>query len=337
MQAGYRLWKQRAICLNEEDCDAAVSLMQNGFSLQDTLDFLCERRNEAIIAAMKEKMEQGEAFPEIFRSVCPKRIRSYFTGFSRFLPFLDSLQIALSMAKAEKQRQEMLVKELFYPGVLLVSCGIGVRLFSVFLLPQLLSMMQEFETETASYELLMHAMNGVFVLLLLLFAALGIGMVLLMDENRLCQFYAWMEKRHPDSLLSCHVSETFCRFYLECVRHKISTRHTLSILRSIPGQPLVAYTAKQLDGMLMEGRNMEDAIASSAAESRLKRIFRLSIYAKDSAVLLEGYLETAALRTKRRLAYLASVVRLLCYGLIAVMAVCIYGMLLMPVSVIQNI
>ena len=337
MKEQCRRLRQKATCLDEEDCEAAVSLMNNGFSLQDTLEIIQEKRNEACIRKMKERMEQGESFAEIFREHCPRRIRVYFEGFSRYVSFTDSLAVALHIVQQEKERREMLQKGLFYPCVLLVSVGAGVRLFSVFILPSLLSMMKEFSGETASYEMLMHAMNGIFTILLVLTVLLGIGAVRLQDPKQLCRFYETLDRYHPDSLLSCHVSEQFCRFYLECVRRRIPTKQSLAILKTLAGKPLVAYTAASLDALLMAGRSMENAVAEVPAESRLKRFFRIAMYAEESTEMLEGYLKMVSVRTTARLTMFSRIVRLVCYGLIAVMLVCIYGMLMMPVTMIQNI
>ena len=337
MKEVYRHLQRRATCLDEEDCEAVVSLMNNGFSLQDTLGIIEEKRNKACIRRMQEQMEQGEPFAVLFREHCPKKIRVYFDGFSRYLSFLDSLSIALQIAQREKERIEQLQKGLFYPGVLLVSVGAGVRLFSLFILPQLLSLMREFEAETTSYEVLMHAMNGTFTLLLILACAGMAVLIRLKDPGRLRRFYEEMDRRMPDSLLSCHASEQFCRFYLECVRRRIPTKRALDILKTLDGKPLVACTAASLDALLMAGKDMEEALRIAPAESRLKRFFRIAMYAEDSTVMLEGYLKMVSLRTARRITSFSRIVRLVCYGLIAVMLVCVYGMLLMPVTMIQNI
>ncbi|MBR3356826.1 MAG: type II secretion system F family protein [Solobacterium sp.] len=332
-----RRLRQKATCLDEEDCEAIVSLMNNGFSLQDTLAVIQEKRNEACIRRMRERMEEGESFAEIFRENCPRAVRVYFEGFSRYADFTDSLAIALHIVRQEKERREQLQKGLFYPCALLASVGIGVRLFSLFILPSLLSLMKEFSAETASYEMLMHAMNGMFALLVIMLSAGGIAVVYLQDPKRLCRFYEELDRRIPDSLLSCHVSEQFCRFYLECVRRGIPTRRSLDILKTMAAKPLVAYTAASMDALLMAGRGMESALAEAPAESRLKHFFRIAMYAEESTVMLEGYLNMVSIRTARRIALFSRAVRLVCYGLIAVMLVCVYGMLMMPVTMIQNI
>ena len=311
--------------------------MTNGFSLQDALEVLEDDKNSTCITMIRERLERGELFSTIFRTVIPPGISAYFDGFSLFLPFLDSLQIALELYRKEKKERQILVKGLLYPFGLLIATGGGVFLFSAMIMPAMLGMMRQFEADTAGYERLLSVLQGMFTIFLLLAFAAGCAAFYVYREKKAAMLYDRISSRFPDSFVSAAGSQQFCRFYLECIRHGVPTQRALRILSSLTKKPVVSFIAASLDRQLSQGTDMQKAFQSSRTESRLKRMFRIAVYSSDSEKMLEGYLAMAAVRNEKRIRRFTRILQLVCYGMIAVILVSIYQILLMPVSVIQTL
>ena len=328
---------KRKETLCEEDCEAIATLMGSGFSLQDALTVLKDDTNARCMDRMKERMEKGDVFADVFREVCPSLIRGYFEGFSRFLPFLDSLSISLDTAKKEKAQKDALYKGLVYPLALLVSVMAGMRLFSATVLPAMLDVMREFETDTGMYEVLIRGIEILHAMILAGGILLGAAAAYFLNRKHIGAFYSRLSARFPDSVMSGIASRQFSLFFLECVRHRIPTRRTLQILKNLEEKPLTALIAKELDETLLAGGDIEHAVLHSGMETKLKRFFRIAVYSSESEKMLEGYLKMSSVRSEKRIRRFTRTVQLVCYGLIAAVLVLIYQILLMPVNVLQTI
>lgn len=335
--ASYQKKPQKRILLSEEECLSLISLMENGFSLQDAMELLDVHQSNAAFQEIRMHLNHGEKLSRFFASYLPKKYYAFFSGFIRWLPFLESLKLTSNILSAEQEQRKAILKGMVYPCFLLFGVLGGILVFNQTVLPQMLSMISSFGMAADNYQILANgiAIGTNILMLVVLFSVLIVTIAL--SPKYIVRTYQFLSKVLPDSILAGSASSDFARFFLECVRMKISTRESLEILKTIPGKPLVCFLAEELDRSLVNGEGMEKAMESPYVEQALSRFFRIAMYASNCEKMLEGYLSMVQNRTQLRIKRFTKVVQILAYGTIGAVLVFVYQILMMPMTMIQMI
>lgn len=330
------MWQKQTL-LTKDDCNSLISLMDNGFSLQDSMDLIdCNNTNMAFIK-IKKRLMKGEQLSNFFAQYLPKTISAYFGGFIKWMPFIESLKLTMQIIDCENKSKKEIIKGMLYPCILLIGVLVGILVFNTTILPQMITMMNGFGLENNNYKEIAQIITictKIFMIISLT-CVLIIGIAL--SNKYIVKTYQLLSRILPDSILCGNASTDFARFFLQCTKMKISTRESLKILKSIPGKPLVKFIAQQLDNSLTQGDRMDKAITNPYVEQALSRFFRIAIYASNCEKMLEGYLKMVETRTEIRIRRFTKIVQLFAYSTIGIILVFIYQILMMPMSMIQSI
>ena len=311
--------------------------MHNGFSLQEAMDVLKDETNCAVFDEIRERLASGEPLPSFFHLYCPMRYRSYFEGFILYLPFLESLSISVKITDEETQRKKELAQGIVYPLLLLGGMFLSMWLFSLFILPRMVSLLRVFNSGVSQYETLASVMRILFPILLIALTLCMIACALALTPSRIASTYRLLSQTLPDSLLCQYASVEFVRFYIEFLRAGTSTIDAMGILKNMQGKPLTSLIASELDDMFMGGEAFVEAVDSHFIEKRLTKFLRIALYSSDCATMLEGYLEMASERTKAMIQRFSRIAQLISYSAVGIVLVIVYQILMAPMSILQNI
>ena len=311
--------------------------MENGFSFTDTLQILKTKRNEHRIKYVLEKLEQGQTFKEVFSMLLPKGYRRYFNNFIRYLPVLESMRISVELATHEEKMKQKLMKDMVYPVVMLFVMFIGMYLFNGFVFPQMMTLMTSFEINVTSYYFLRSFIQLLSWLVTILLVVGLLLWVVFQEPNRKCWLYRVLVKYVPDSLMVQKASAEFARYFLECVRVRISTIQTMKILLDIKEKPLVRLIAKELNDSLSKGESFEETLHTPFVEHALQQFFQIALHGSNCEKMLEGYLVMNQQRHIKQVRIFTRSVQLSCYGTIGLILLVIYQILMLPMQMLQNI
>ena len=311
--------------------------MENGFSFTDTLQILKTKRNERRITHVLEKLEQGQTFKEAFSLLLPHCYRRYFNNFIRYLPVLESMRISVELASHEEKMKQKMMKDMVYPVVMLFVMFIGMYLFNGFVFPQIMTLMTSFEINVSSYYFLRSLIQLLSWLVTILFVVGMLLWVVFQEPNRKCWLYRVLVKYVPDSLMVQKASAEFARYFLECVRVRISTIQTMKILLDIKEKPLVRLIAKELNDSLSKGESFEETLHTPFVEHALQQFFQIALHGSNCEKMLEGYLVMNQQRHIKQVRIFTRSVQLSCYGTIGLILLVIYQILMLPMQMLQNI
>lgn len=311
--------------------------MENGFSFTDTLQILKTKRNEHRIKYVLEKLEQGQTFKEVFSMLLPKGYRRYFDNFIRYLPVLESMRISVELASYEEKMKQKMMKDMVYPVVMLFVMFIGMYLFNGFVFPQMMTLMTSFEINVTSYYFLRSFIQLLSWLVTILLVVGLLLWVVFQEPNRKCWLYRVLVKYVPDSLMVQKASAEFARYFLECVRVRISTIQTMKILLDIKEKPLVRLIAKELNDSLSKGESFEETLHTPFVEHALQQFFQIALHGSNCEKMLEGYLVMNQQRHIKQVRIFTRSVQLSCYGAIGLILLVIYQILMLPMQMLQNI
>ena len=311
--------------------------MENGFSFTDTLQILKTKRNERRITHVLEKLEQGQTFKEAFSLLLPHCYRRYFNNFIRYLPVLESMRISVELASHEEKMKQKMMKDMVYPVVMLFVMFIGMYLFNGFVFPQMMTLMTSFEINVSSYYFLRSLIQLLSWLVTILFVVGMLLWVVFQEPNRKCWLYRVLVKYVPDSLMVQKASAEFARYFLECVRVRISTKQTMKILLDMKEKPLVRLIAQELNDALSKGESFEVTLHTPFVEHALQQFFQIALHGSNCEKMLEGYLVMNQQRHIKQVRIFTRSVQLSCYGAIGLILLVIYQILMLPMQMLQNI
>lgn len=311
--------------------------MEHGFSLTDSMEILDEKINHEGFAMIRERLALGDNVSEFFPSFAPKIYRGYFEGFIRYMPFTDALASSIALVKNEEKNREEIIKGMLYPTLLMIGMTCGIYLFNAFILPNMIQLLEGFNMDTAGYDLLQKVIQ-IASMLMMVVIVLAICIVCFsLQKKQIVNTYRLISKRFPDSILVQYASSQFARFYLECEKRNVSTIATMKILMQVKEKPLVSYIAMEMDAHLSNGESLQEAIQFSHVEAALLRFFRIAFYASDCEKMLEGYLDMVHFRTQRLIKRFSRNIQLISYSAVGVVLIFVYQILMMPMSMLQNI
>ena len=314
-----------------------ASLMNSGFSLQQTLTILDDPASKLVFDEIRARLESGEAISDFLCEYTPAAYARYLSGFLMYMPFHNALALSLSIVDTDDRNQNELLKGLLYPVLMMVGMLGASALFSLTILPAMISLLEGFQLEDPSYGILKTAIPAAALTILILLAAAAVIFMISIRQKNIVSSYCFLLRFLKDSLPVQIASRNFTRFFLECVRQKLSTIQCMDILMHLPGRPVVSYIARMLDQEMRKGSSLEDAVHTNLLESSLSRFMKTAIYSSDCEKMLEGYLEMTKARTETQIRRFSRTVQFVSYLLIGVMIVLMYRLLLMPMNMMQRI
>ena len=158
-----------------------------------------------------------------------------------------------------------------------------------------------------------------------------------LEKKHIVNTYCFVAKRFPDSILVHSVSAMFARFFLECLKRNVSTQNTLHILSQVKQQPCVSYIAKEIDEHLMRGETLIEAIQKTHIEKALLRFLKIAVFSSSSEEMLEGYLQMVEIRKQQAIKRYSTYIQLISYSMIAIVLIFVYQILMMPMTMLQNL
>ena len=323
--------------LSKETMQGIASLMNSGFSLQQTLTILDDPASRPVFDEIRARLESGEAISDFLCEYTPAAYARYLSGFLMYMPFHNALALSLSIVDTDDRNQNELLKGLLYPVLMMVGMLGASALFSLTILPAMISLLEGFQLEDPSYGILKTAIPAAALTILILLAAAAVIFMISIRQKHIVSSYCFLLRFLKDSLPVQIASRNFTRFFLECVRQKLSTIQCMDILMHLPGRPVVSYIARMLDQEMRKGSSLEDAVHTDLLESSLSRFMKTAIYSSDCEKMLEGYLEMTKARTETQIRRFSRTVQFVSYLLIGVMIVLMYRLLLMPMNMMQRI
>ena len=307
------------------------------YFVTDTLQILKTKRNERRITQVLEKLEQGQTFKEAFSLLLPHCYRRYFNNFIRYLSVLESMRISVELATHEEKMKQKMMKDMVYPVVMLFVMFIGMYLFNGFVFPQMMTLMTSFEINVSSYYFLRSLIQLLSWLVTILFVVGMLLWVVFQEPNRKCWLYRVLVKYVPDSLMVQKASAEFARYFLECVRVRISTKQTMKILLDMKEKPLVRLIAQELNDALSKGESFEVTLHTPFVEHALQQFFQIALHGSNCEKMLEGYLVMNQQRHIKQVRIFTRSVQLSCYGAIGLILLVVYQILMLPMQMLQNI
>ena len=286
--------------------------MKNGMSLTESLMLLEDDASRPVITVIQQHLQNGERLSSFFADCLPRPMQRHFRVLIRCLSLSDSLNAALAIRQKEKEKRRKLVQGLLYPVLLVSGVFLGVWLFSLFILPRMIALLEAFAADSGGFADTARFFSAAFPVFAM--AALAI----LITAGVACS--------------RSHIRKTYA-----FLAAGVSTRDALGMLKEMPERPLTQMIAAELDRRLLNGSGFAGALSTPLVETRLTKCLRIAMHASNASAMLEGYLQMSEAISEARIRRFTRHAQLLSYFIIGLVLILVYQILMAPMSILQSI
>lgn len=323
--------------LQIEDCIALKHLLESGFSMKDAINILYDKQNKDVFDCILMRLNHGESLNTFFHEYCPKKYRALFESFIQCMPFLESISTCIEIIQSENKNRKEMMNGMFYPSMLLIGVIVGVYLFNELILPNMIGLLAGFQMQSNKYVILQNIIRyGIRLSFIIVLFSICM-FVFLLQKKQVVNTYQFISQYFPNGIFVQTISARFARFFLECQKRNISTKDTLEILIQVHEQPCVSYIASILNHHLLKGETMMQALNKTHIEKTLLRFFKIAIISSNCEEMLEGYLEMVQLKKTIAIKRFSRYIQLFSYSLIGVVMIFVYQILMVPMTMLQNL
>jgi competence protein ComGB len=310
--------------------------MQNGFTLQDSLQLLESSRNHEAFEKIRSQLSAGSSASEALLGFCPPVYRRYLEGFLQILPLQESLTLSIRTVQQEESQRKEYRKGLLYPCALFLATVVGLILFNELCFPPLLSMMRGFRVSLDSFAGFHAAARVISSVLIIMLACAGVCTAWFLQEPHQIRGYQILKRILPQSMIIQYASMDLIRFFLECTKMGIHTKQSIAVMKGISHRPIICFLAGEIEQSLIAGDSFEHAVDSPYLDTALTRFMKIAVYSANLETMMEGYLTMSLERVHRQCAVLTRVIQICCYAGIGAILIMVYQILLMPLSIMSQ-
>lgn len=323
--------------LSVSELEGISYLLEAGLNLTQAFHLALSPKHQPVMEKLQAAFQKGADFNRLFPSFCPTSWALYLKGLMPILGFTDGLRLTRLFIAKQKQSFAALQRQILYPLTLLLSAAMASILFTELVCPSLLRMAHGLHADIKplhSARILLRILTGIIILLFLFFFLLS---ALISKRNFKIRFYHLTAKYFPEALPILYWSVSFVCFFTESLRCGHATKKTLQIIASLETQPVLSMLAASLQHDLEAGEDIVFAVHQCRMDPMLEQMLHIAIHTREPVEILDSYLSFTLKRMQARIRFDVKILQLSAYALLGFMLIVIYRVLLMPLSVFENL
>lgn len=329
--------KDHQTVLTKQDLDGMQQLLENGFSLQETMLLLENNKNRSIFEFVRNELSKGNKLSEFFYQCIPKKYIYIMQGFLEYISFPKSLSLTLTMVEDTERRFSKIKQKLLYPILLFMGTIIGLIFFNQICLPTLMDLCISFGSDIAKYTFMQKTINLLVCLIVLILIGSVSMFLYFRKDDHVKKLYFFLYDHRNNSLFIKVYSLSFMYYFMECIKMGLSTNHTLEILERLAHKPIVNLFATNIKNSLLQGEEFIYAIKENKLDSDLIKFMQIAVYAKKKEQILEGYITFAESYINKEISKITTILQCGTYIAIGLLIIVIYQILLIPLSLITQL
>lgn len=329
--------KPNKILMSVDDCEAICLYLNSGFSLQQAISLIRNRKNQKCMDEILKRLEDGQSIRTVMVHTCPNKYRKILPALLKLLPFSNALQLSVTLTYEQTNFKRQTWSEGVYPLFLFVGTWCGVAIFTYVCFPILLSLMAGFAVKSTSL-LLIQTICKVLCLLVFGFMVFFIGCaILLLYKKTKLNAYKTICKLFKGNLIQQYHSNLFARFYVQCMKSGCKTKEILKLLQHISSYPICQLLSQSIQSQLVDGIPFHQAITYIPIDPQLIRVLQIAMTSPSMEVILDGYLITSVEKMKKQVRKITKGFQLVSYSSIAFIVVVVYQVLILPLTLMAQL
>lgn len=246
--------------------DLFIFFFNQGYSLQETLDFCSMFDYEKEIIQIKEYLNQGLSLDEIFMVLpFPALFKEYFSFFKNEFTLETALSKSLSICKKREEYKNTFLKKLAYPAILLIFLFVFSIFIVFYLLPQIEILFIDFNIQKSFIIECLFVLLHAIPIFLALFTIASIILVIFIYQSISKQKFNHIDflikHTHIIKKIICkYYSLKFAIYYNELLIQHYDTTSIIDTLYNKINDSDIKMIVYELHRLILEGCDFKLAI-----------------------------------------------------------------------------
>lgn len=320
--------------ISYEDLYYLNELLKSNLPIKTCFKLLTNSKNEYLYEDLLTRLDKGEIIEDIIYEYLPNEIVKYMANLLKRMSFKESLELALSFVKKNKENEKALEKSISYPILILFMSLACLYLFDAYGLDTILDLMKTFNTDVTFFSYARVFMRIVINVFFIGFIVLMILVLLFLNPKKITFMYILLSKYFPNSLIHIYFTEDFISLFIISLDLGYKTKEALEILKGLKNKPIVSLLAFHLDERLLEGSSLKEATKQIYFDETLERFISIASYSTDFTGVLQNYAILSNEKIKNKMKKYTKILQISSYVIIGIVIIFIYQVLFLPMKAI---
>lgn len=324
--------------------DLFIFFFNQGYSLQETLDFCSMFDYEKEIIQIKEYLNQGLSLDEIFMILpFPTLFKEYFSFFKNEFTLEIALSKSLDICKKREEYKNIFFKKLAYPVILLIFLFIFSIFVIFYLLPQVEILFNDFNIQKSfiikSLFVLLHAIPLFLALFTIVSAILVIFIYQSVSKQKFNHIEFLIKRTRIIKKIICkYYSLKFAIYYNELLIQHYDTTSIIETLYNKINDSDIKMIVYELHHLILEGCDFKSAINEFPYFSKDFKKYISIIQNAHENHNLENYIQLTFMQLNQIISNFIKITVPLIYGFVATFVIVVYISIIIPMmNVVSNL
>jgi len=292
-------------------------LLKNGYSLKEISTLLPDY-------AMDKEMILNHSYAIKYRSLYHN------------IGMIDFLEFILNQNKFQKRMENISKKTLSYPAFLLLTSLAISYFFLSYLIPQILSSLNEFQIET-QLTFLIHAIEIIQFIFFMMLLLVIVFYLLTRNKQLQLLIYAYTYQNFSRNIIFDWISLQFANILLLLYKSSLPIQECIKATHALRQQYIISTISYHMKNQLEDGKTLKTVITSAMLTKELKTYLLVAIESGQFLSVLIDYVHFKEISFESRINKLAKTVQFVAYTYISLLLIVMYQVIFLPMQFINNI
>lgn len=316
--------------MTTDDWKHVKMLLHNGYPFLDALQLLGKDIQEIQLG-----LEDGQTIESIMLKNQSGRFYEHLRFFIQIGSLEHAIDSALHFYVFEKDLKTKWIKQAAYPLFIFVSAFVLLLVFTNYLIPMMLESFHQ---------------NNRFLIFMWISKAIRLICISSIIFFLIMLLFAWYLQRHKQEMIylilhspklikitSLFTSFLFAGYLSELIKQGVPTYTALHYLEKVSKDTIFSVLQKRIMQRLEQGSDMLSAIErEKLIHNTCKQSFRIGITTNSLQTMLEVYLKQQELEWERRLKKSAFIIQCVSYIFVGIVVLLVYQIMLIPLSMLDQ-
>ena len=279
-------------------------------------------------------LEYYDSFIEVLIASAKGKFKAYFSFFIRLCPIQNAIDYSFEILSFEQELRTSIVKKSLYPCLIFTMSFAAVLLFSNYVVPQLLNSFSEFDQPYLIVLLNFEKISAsLFVIGLFILAIITFLLTSLDPLKRAFFQYAY---RIP--LCREKISYDMAGYLRLLHEHGLSSKESFRFLLELNEKSYIQRCASLLYEGLLQGKDSLLLIKQCPYLTKnFKTAYWMGTKANEYEDSLKAYQKTQKNKWLRSIQILSVALQTISYTYVALLVICVYQIMLVPLQYINEL
>ncbi|MFI3283742.1 MAG: hypothetical protein R3Y57_01530 [Erysipelotrichaceae bacterium] len=310
--------------------------INSGFSLQDSLKMLIDKRNQPMIKNIIARQEQGVSIEESINPYITNKIRNYLVNFCKLLSFSKAIEVSVNLHYHQKKMKNQLLQPLIYPLWLLVASIVALLYFYFVGIDQMAQLVYSLYEDQNTLMMMKNILGSMILVLAIASTIFIFCLCAIRHKQNKVLLYIVLSKYFPIPILNKWFTYHYILYYKHCVSAGLKSKETLDLLSTFD-DVMVVFLSYHTRILLEQGEEFEVALSNCYLDEKLRRFIHLATVSHQLETMLGTYLQQLETYFMVFFKRLAKLFQVFSYGLIGSIMIISYQILLLPIQMIERL